>query len=473
MARILDLIYDENPYVGFPVDEYPPDLQGWGSKDPVFEEIIQDIRPRIIIEVGSWKGASAIHMGAICRRHDVPTEIICVDTWLGSAELITTRAKPEWRTSLNYRYGYPQLFYTFIRNVIEHHLAEVITPFPASSDVAFYALKRLGIQGDLIYIDGGHEYDSVLRDLELYRQLLAPEGTLMGDDFKSPGVERAVNEFVAHHDLLLEDKGRKYLVRQKELSKKEAFFPPRDNHEFETDRLEVRDVTFDEIVERIRNRQTFSLSRWGDCEWHVVFGRTEGKNLDGHEYMPGLVRDLRAVLRGRPRYLLGLQPLARRVFEGEIERWLAAEHLTDLNWIESDVMHRASKRGKLGSLISAIRSAPKFVVLGPPHLADAHSILEFDEMIAVPPMNCYLEKDRLVDQATAVASSLPSGSVITFSATATANLLIDELFGRFGHEHFLIDVGSLWDPLAGVRSRKYMQQAEFEPIASNLSAGLN
>lgn len=212
MSRVLDLIYRTSPYEEFPLQDYEPDMQGWGSHEPVFETIIGARRPKVIVEVGTWKGRSAIHMATLCRRHELRCEIICVDTWLGSPELVTVKAKPKNYDSLNYRFGYPQLFYTFMRNVIDAGAQDMITPLPLSSDAAYFVLQQLGIVAELIYIDAGHEYESVIRDLGLYWDLLADNGVLLGDDYARSGVSRAAHEFsnTAHRPVFTA--GKKYIM---------------------------------------------------------------------------------------------------------------------------------------------------------------------------------------------------------------------------------------------------------------------
>jgi hypothetical protein len=41
------------------------DLQGWASTHPIFEKTIETLRPELIVEVGTWKGASAVHMAKL------------------------------------------------------------------------------------------------------------------------------------------------------------------------------------------------------------------------------------------------------------------------------------------------------------------------------------------------------------------------------------------------------------------------
>src|SRR5205085_1801349 len=110
-------------------------MQGWGSTDLVFQQVIGLLRPAVIVEVGTWKGASAIHMGQVARGFGLPTQIVCVDTWLGSPEHFLALHEG-WRESLRIRNGYPQLYFTFLTNVIQHGLTDTIIPLPATSENA-------------------------------------------------------------------------------------------------------------------------------------------------------------------------------------------------------------------------------------------------------------------------------------------------------------------------------------------------
>lgn len=59
---------------------------------------------------------------------------------------------------------------------------------------------------DFIYLDANHEYEHVRQDLEIWWQSLIPGGIFACHDYLSinlPGVKRAVDEFVAKHQLQL------------------------------------------------------------------------------------------------------------------------------------------------------------------------------------------------------------------------------------------------------------------------------
>lgn len=217
-GRIRDLLFEKSPYEDFDAGAHPDDLQGWGSDDPVLVGAVQLLRPARVCEVGSWKGRSAIRMAQAVKALCMDTEIVCVDTWLGSPEH-WLKGVPEEYASLRIVHGVPQLYYTFLANVVRAGVSDIITPFPMTSENAAEIFGTLGVQFDLIYIDAAHEYKPAKRDIEAYYDLLADDGLLIGDDYINwPGVTQAADEFVAERRLrmikmrgkMIIPKGEKY-----------------------------------------------------------------------------------------------------------------------------------------------------------------------------------------------------------------------------------------------------------------------
>lgn len=187
-------------------------MQGWGSTDPIFHELIAAQKPRLIVEVGSWKGASAIHMATIARDLGLDTKVVCVDTWLGSPEHFLA-ADPAWRESLLMRNGYPHLYFTFLGNVVRAGLTDRIIPLPTTSENAAVILRAKGIVPDLVYIDAAHEEEPAYRDFKQYWELLAPEGVLLGDDYIDwEGVTRAANRFAYEVGSRIVGKNGKFVI---------------------------------------------------------------------------------------------------------------------------------------------------------------------------------------------------------------------------------------------------------------------
>jgi Methyltransferase domain len=170
------------------------DLQGWGSTSPVFEEVIQEVRPEIVVEIGTWKGASVLHMHELSRKYGCDTCFVCVDTWLGSSEHWLSQ---DDRRSLMLRANYPTIYRQFVFNIVAAGATADIFPLATTSTSAAEILRRLGVIADAVYIDAGHEEEEVAADLNRYYELIRPGGLLFGDEYHSrwAGAVRAVDGF--------------------------------------------------------------------------------------------------------------------------------------------------------------------------------------------------------------------------------------------------------------------------------------
>ncbi len=192
---------------GFDASAYPLDLQGWGSDAPIFRQLISELRPRRIIEVGSWKGASAIHMAGICDAHGLDTRIVCVDTWLGAYEFLGAGGERDLKPI----YGWPQIYYQFLANVVQRDQQQRIIPFPQTSLIAARYFAQNQVRVDLIYIDGSHDEVDVATDIRAYWPLLRKGGVLFGDDYDCwEGVRQGVADSGRAFDVL---GGRYWVMR--------------------------------------------------------------------------------------------------------------------------------------------------------------------------------------------------------------------------------------------------------------------
>lgn len=199
-ARVLSRqLHQGDIYAGFPYHEIPVDLQGWNSEAPMFRALMDSVRPHIVIELGTWKGASALHMCALADEMGIaPFTIICVDTWLGSQWHWLNRQDATGFASLGCRHGYPSIYYQFLANVVHLGHQDKVVPFPNTTETAARFVKAMGgPQADLLYIDAGHEFEDVISDLRNWWPLVRPGGTVFGDDYTPafPGVEQAVRLF--------------------------------------------------------------------------------------------------------------------------------------------------------------------------------------------------------------------------------------------------------------------------------------
>lgn len=195
LQEAMRLLHPQSPYADVTPTPDLLDLQGWGGSDsPVFAEVFRQLRPSAVIEVGSWKGRSAVHMAAVSRSLGLETLIVCVDTWLGGLDHLLS---DELRAMLRFSNGAPHLYAVFLANVVESGFADRILPFAQTSTTAAAFLLYHGVQVDVLHIDASHEEADVLADCRAWWKLLRPGGVAIGDDYTPawPGVVNAANVF--------------------------------------------------------------------------------------------------------------------------------------------------------------------------------------------------------------------------------------------------------------------------------------
>ena len=197
-------IHSKNPYANFAPSMYGikgPDLSGWGL-DKAHEKLFNVVKPKFMVEVGSWKGLSATNFAKMMHKTHGDNDttcpmLICVDTWLGTTIAWENKdmENPGSGNTLYLRNGYPSVYYQFLYNVIDQGVSDIIVPLPLPSVMGAIFLNRAGALPDAIYIDGCHDETCVNEDLEEWFPLLKENGVLFGDDYSRQGVQNAVKNY--------------------------------------------------------------------------------------------------------------------------------------------------------------------------------------------------------------------------------------------------------------------------------------
>ncbi len=188
------------------------DVQGWdASNHPWLLDAIRELDPKLVVEVGVWKGASTLVMAEEMWRLGIPGVILAVDTFQGSAE--------HWlgEYPVPMRDGRSALYETFIRNVVAAGLPNYVVPLPLDSINAAMVLGDLGLRPDVIHLDAAHDAMSVSMDLQAWWPLLRDGGVLIGDDYcpQWPGVVRAFDAFAERYGVALECSAPKVRLRKR------------------------------------------------------------------------------------------------------------------------------------------------------------------------------------------------------------------------------------------------------------------
>lgn len=180
----------------------PADIQGWYLNPELLCKLYDQGGNTLGIEVGTWKGNSAIAVAKHLRELGHPHHLVCVDTWTASFEhWIEDHSRALW----TFKHGRPDLYETFLCNVVHEGLQDFITPFPVPSTTAAKYFNHLGVKAGYIFVDGSHQEDDVWADLNAWWPVLAEGGVMAGDDYISwVGVTNSVNRFAQEKGLRLE-----------------------------------------------------------------------------------------------------------------------------------------------------------------------------------------------------------------------------------------------------------------------------
>jgi Methyltransferase domain len=165
--------------IGWPTrcPDVPPSEDGW------FDEKNQDFlslyvtEGDTVIEIGSWMGLSTRWLA---RKVGEQGHVFAIDNFKGSRE---HQHDPKTATKL------PRLWESFISSC--WHMKDRITPVRGDSHESLLYLHGSKIRlPDLVYVDGSHDYDDVVKDLIL-SMFIWPTAKIVGDDFELSDVERA------------------------------------------------------------------------------------------------------------------------------------------------------------------------------------------------------------------------------------------------------------------------------------------
>jgi len=126
-----------------------------------------------IVEVGSYKGKSAVNFAYAVRKRGGDATIFCVDTWRNE--------NIEFAKNVD-------VFAAFEANVARDR--DLIVPLRGRSEEVGAAWDRGPI--DVLFIDGDHSYEGVVRDVEAWVPHVKPGGLVMFHDTGLEGVWKGI-----------------------------------------------------------------------------------------------------------------------------------------------------------------------------------------------------------------------------------------------------------------------------------------
>jgi hypothetical protein len=222
-------------------------------------------------------------------------------------------------------------------------------------------------------------------------------------------------------------------------------------------------------AKRIEDNEPFTFIRYGDGEWAAILNESRQRTGSGSHSLkfPKMQQALRRSLTECPHNENYIVALRQTAMKSAINQWIA-QNANGLNWHDCTVFYKASKKGRLYPFVKAVKeSALPLVVVGPRWLRKLSRVFKGMTFVEIPPRDCWKKHDEIVTRTLAVANG---GAIISISAGPPAKVFAWRLYKEFeqrGQHNFILDLGTLWDPYCGKRSRQYMKRMTPDTIRRN------
>ena len=150
------------------------DVEGWCDFRDLYTAIAKILPDgATVAEVGVWKGQSVIHLAQRMQDTGKRCMIHAIDTFQGDDDT-----------------GKEKTLEQFTENIERAGVGHIIYPMADESILA--ATRFEAGELDMVFIDGAHDYDSVLADLKAWGPNVRDGGIIAGHDIDAEGVQRAL-----------------------------------------------------------------------------------------------------------------------------------------------------------------------------------------------------------------------------------------------------------------------------------------
>ncbi len=130
----------------------------------------------IFVELGCWYGSSVIYLAERIKESGKDITVFAIDTW---------------QNALNEPNVFGSIFPEFWNNVMDHGCEQIIRPMMIDSSSAALAFENNSV--DFLYIDAGHRYNEVSKDI--IKWMPKVNSWIGGHDYNQE-VEQAVKDIL-------------------------------------------------------------------------------------------------------------------------------------------------------------------------------------------------------------------------------------------------------------------------------------
>ena len=222
-----------------------------------------------------------------------------------------------------------------------------------------------------------------------------------------------------------------------------------------------------DYVDMLNKGISFSFSRYWDGEIECMVGRNGlGYNCDKCHYTDALQKALLKTIENNYDYYHAVnQPKNNENTKGlqaQFERLLESLN-SKVKWYDFMVFQYAVETGKFYPMLEALKN--KMVLfLGGGHLAKIRELLPNVEFLETPATDAF---DRLDEIESQVKKRIVNGLVVILCLGMASNVFIDDMFPAYGKLITMIDMGSAWDALLGLKTRRWIRKIEPQIMRKN------
>ncbi len=185
-------------------------LKQKGHGDFLLDEVRKE-KPKIFLEIGVFHGVTARNICELLyQTHKNDFKYIGLDLFAENEE-----NKNEVIPNNTFNNPLKRIFFKYIKKQNPYSLEAVrdlLKKFEKNVHLiqgnSNKVLKKIDMSKiDYVFLDGGHEYNTVMNDLDNCIEVIKKGGTVLCDDCNlgsAPGVVRAVDEFVKKNQLNVE-----------------------------------------------------------------------------------------------------------------------------------------------------------------------------------------------------------------------------------------------------------------------------
>ena len=173
-----------------------------GVGDFFLDEVIKK-KPKTFLEVGVFHGVTARNIcEALFEIHKNDFKYVGLDLFEESEE-----NKNEVIPNTNFSNPLKTIFFKYIQRQNPYSVEAVekllkkfknnVHLIKGNSNKLLNKIDMTKI--DYVFLDGGHEYSTVMNDLDCCKEVIQNNGTILCDDYdllRAPGVKKAIDEFV-------------------------------------------------------------------------------------------------------------------------------------------------------------------------------------------------------------------------------------------------------------------------------------